>query len=160
MSKPLPSAQAISTSETMFTIGYEGLSQAEYIQALLDQQVRLVVDVRKNPISRKKGFSKNVLSDGLAQMGIAYIHLPGFGIETGLRTALKTDEDYAALFQVYRKKILPGASESIARLSEALKEYGSVALTCFEHDPIHCHRHCVADLFYRKGLITVKPIHL
>lgn len=144
----------------LYTIGYEGRSLEEYSSLLLEEGVRAVVDVRKNPISRKKGFSKVALADGLMEKGIAYFHIPSLGIDSFLRKKLETEEDYQELFEVYKISILPKATEGIETLSEILNRFSSIALTCFERDPEHCHRHCVADFLYSKGLVFDKPINL
>jgi uncharacterized protein (DUF488 family) len=128
----------------LFTIGYEGRSISDYVSLLLANRVRIVVDVRRNPISRKKGFSKRALSEALIISGIGYIHLPELGIDSSYRKNLVTEDDYKKLFSIYEKKLLPQSEESLKKLSGIIDEYGSVALTCFERDAEHCHRHCVA----------------
>src|SRR6478735_3353740 len=59
----------------LFTIGYEGSTQAEFISALKKAGVERIIDVRAVPLSRKPGFSKNILKAGLAESGIDYVHL-------------------------------------------------------------------------------------
>lgn len=54
----------------IFTIGYEGATQAEVIAALSAAGVELLIDVRAVPLSRRPGFSKNVLASGLREAGI------------------------------------------------------------------------------------------
>jgi len=54
----------------VFTIGYEGATQPELIAALQAAGVRRLIDVRAVPLSRKPGFSKNVLAAGLAEADI------------------------------------------------------------------------------------------
>ncbi len=53
--------------KTLFTIGYEGLSQKEFIATLAAAKVRIVFDVRELPLSRKPGFSKRGLADALGR---------------------------------------------------------------------------------------------
>ncbi|WP_348602891.1 DUF488 family protein [Bartonella tribocorum] len=43
-----------------FTIGYEGKSLENYLNCLLENNIKILCDVRKNPISRKYGFSKRL----------------------------------------------------------------------------------------------------
>ena len=52
-------------SYAFFTIGYEGRAIDEYMNLLLENHVKVLCDVRKNPISRKRGFSKTALSEEL-----------------------------------------------------------------------------------------------
>jgi len=46
---------------TLFTIGYEGISLEEYFNRLIKNDVKVLVDVRNNPLSMKFGFSKTQL---------------------------------------------------------------------------------------------------
>ena len=45
-------------TSVMYTLGYEGLSLDGYLNKLITTNVNLLCDVRKNPLSRKYGFSK------------------------------------------------------------------------------------------------------
>ncbi len=45
----------------LFTIGYEGISLEEYLNRLLKNDIKVLVDVRNNPLSMKYGFSKSQL---------------------------------------------------------------------------------------------------
>jgi uncharacterized protein (DUF488 family) len=49
----------------IFTIGYEGVTQAELLDALKAAKVKRVIDVRAVPNSRRPGFSKNLLRNAL-----------------------------------------------------------------------------------------------
>ena len=61
-------------SVTIVSVGYQGRSVGELIDVLRQGGVEVLVDVRLNPISRKPGFSKNPLSQALAEAGIGYRH--------------------------------------------------------------------------------------
>jgi uncharacterized protein (DUF488 family) len=65
--------------------------------------VTLLADVRRNPIGRKKGFSKNALAQGCASVGIRYEHLPELGIASEKRKNLSTQADVEALFAEYER---------------------------------------------------------
>ena len=45
----------------LMTVGYEGLRVEEFFDLLVMHGVETLVDIRENPISRKRGFSKNAL---------------------------------------------------------------------------------------------------
>jgi hypothetical protein len=60
-------------------VGYEGKDIASFLEELTAWKIGTVVDVRLNPISRKKGFSKKALSEALAEAGIGYSHMPALG---------------------------------------------------------------------------------
>ena len=59
---------------TIVSIGYERRSVEDLIRLLTRNQVDVLVDVRLNAISRKKGFSKSSLSQALREAGIEYRH--------------------------------------------------------------------------------------
>lgn len=126
----------------IFTIGYEGTQIEQFIEELIRNKILALIDVRKNAISRKKGFSKKRLSESMKAVGIEYIHMPELGIPSSLRRSLDVSqpETYAELFNYYDESILPQAADSISRITELAKEKGSIAITCFESDYKFCHR--------------------
>ncbi len=132
--------------KTMFsTIGYEGDSIEAYLNRLIENDIRLLVDVRKNPISRKYGFSKRTLSSLLGKMGIEYIHIPELGIPSSDRQELVTQHDYDRLFNKYENTVLKDQQKSLEKLFNLLKVNRRIAITCYEKDPQQCHRSRVAN---------------
>ncbi len=140
----------------VFTIGYEGSSIEGYLNRLIENNVKIVVDVRNNPISMKNGFSKNQLRNTLDKLNIDYLHMPDLGIPSTLRKKYLTakKKDYKTLFSIYEKTILNSNQLDINKLKKLIKEIKRIALTCFEHDPFYCHRKIVADR------IEKQPIHI
>ena len=143
-----------SNAKKLFTIGYEGLSFEAYVNTLLENNVRLLCDVRRNPLSRKYGFSKGSLSVLLPKLGITYEHIPALGIPSALRQSLETAKDYAQLFRRYRKQ-LPQQTDSLTHIEALLKQHKRVALTCFEKKHTSCHRYCVSDFLEEKKKLKV-----
>lgn len=47
----------------LFTVGYEGLEIDDFTKFLKRHRIQLVADLRKNPVSRKRGFSKHKLAE-------------------------------------------------------------------------------------------------
>nr|DAQ38403.1 MAG TPA: protein of unknown function DUF488 [Caudoviricetes sp.] len=133
-------------SVCFFTIGYEGKTIENYINRLIKNNIHLVCDVRANPFSRKYGFSQRDLSVLLKKIGIEYVHMPELGIVSDKRQALKTQEDYDALFSWYEKNILPTKIEILNKLRDTLKQYKRIAITCFEADVKQCHRGRIAKI--------------
>jgi uncharacterized protein (DUF488 family) len=127
-----------------FTIGYEGKSFEQYLNQLLRNNVRVLCDVRKNPLSRKYGFSKTVLSHTLESLGILYIHLPALGIVSEKRQTLKTVSDYNRLFDDYEASTLKQNQTALQQLFDIVKKHKRVAITCFEAEECMCHRGRVA----------------
>ena len=130
----------------LVTLGYETKTLEAYLNQLLQDGVTLLCDVRRNPLSRKYGFSKSTLSNACGGVGIRYEHLPELGIPSEKRQNLKTQTDYDKLFAVYERQTLPKQTKTLIKIADWIKEEGQrVALTCFELLPHQCHRHCVAD---------------
>ncbi|MGI6138936.1 MAG: DUF488 family protein [Candidatus Hydrogenedentales bacterium] len=132
------------SEERLFTIGYEGKSIEQFIKQLIQEGIKLLCDVRKNPLSRKFGFSKTRLTHITESVGIKYVHVPALGIETTKRRVLKTSEDYISLFNDYAKT-LPKLEAYLNQVYYLLHSYTRIALMCFEKDPAQCHRHVVRD---------------
>ena len=127
------------TARRIFTIGYEGATQDELIAALGKAGVERLIDVRAVPLSRKPGFSKNVLAAGLREAGIDYVHLKALGTPPAGREAARkgrTEE----MRRIYAEQLeTPEAGVQAAQLVELAGEKPS-ALLCFERDPAGCHR--------------------
>jgi len=138
----------------LFTIGYEGLSFENYLNKLIRNDVRLLCDVRKNPLSRKFGFSKGMLSRLLPKFDIEYTHIPELGINSEKRSDLNTESDYMRLFDAYRKK-LPDKEASLNTLRKLFLSHKRIALTCFEKRPDLCHRHCISERLYKERGVEV-----
>ena len=123
----------------IFTIGYEGTTQPELIAALQAAGVQRVIDVRAVPLSRKPGFSKNILANGLAEAGIDYVHLKALGTPPEGREAARKGR-HAELERIYAGQLdLPEAIVAGEQMRELAADKPS-ALLCFERDPACCHR--------------------
>ncbi len=143
------------------TIGYEGRSLESYLNALLQDSVTLLCDVRRNPLSRKYGFAKSTLRNACENVGIRYEHLPELGIASEERRELKTQADYDALFADYERRNLPAQGAALAKIRGWIEvDRQRVALTCYEAQPCQCHRHCVAEALERLGGTPLAPLHL
>lgn len=141
----------------IYTLGYEGISLEAYINKLIKNDIKLLADVRKNPFSRKFGFSYKTLSSLLPKIGIEYVHIPQLGIESNKRQDLNNQESYKKLFDEY-KTTLPNSTEALNEVLDLQKKYSRIALTCFEKSHHECHRHCVSD--YLASNYKTKTIHL
>ncbi|WP_068094545.1 DUF488 domain-containing protein [Novosphingobium rosa] len=139
----------------VFTIGYEGVTQPTLIAALQAAGVGLLADVRAVPLSRRPGFSKNVLAAGLREAGIDYIGLKALGTPPEGREAARK-HNHARLAEVYAGQLeLPEALAQMAQLRDLAKERPT-ALLCFERDPSGCHR----SLLVEAALPEAEAVHL
>lgn len=127
------------TAPKLFTLGYEGISFESYLNILIKNNIKLLCDVRNNPLSRKFGFSKNMLATILPKLDIAYAHIPELGIVSAKRKQLKGPISYQSLFTEYENE-LPEKHTYVVKVVELLREHRRIALTCFEKDPHFCHR--------------------
>ncbi len=126
-------------------IGYEGLDQDALMARLRLRDVKTVVDVRLNPISRKRGLSKSALSARLESEGIGYEHLPALGNPRDNREGfaeVDSQEGRAARDAFGELLGARAARLGLDRVLE-LAEDGTVALLCFEEDETRCHRELV-----------------
>lgn len=124
----------------LFTIGYEGISLEEYLNRLIKNDVKVLVDVRNNPVSMKFGFSKSQLKSYCESLQIEYVHIPEVGIRSEFRQDLKTQLDYDALFNIYANETLKKTGNYQKNILELLEQKKRIALTCFEADIQKCHR--------------------
>jgi uncharacterized protein (DUF488 family) len=139
----------------IFTIGYEKATQAELIAALEKAGVQRVIDVRAVPQSRRPGFSKNILANGLAGHRIDYAHLRALGTPPEGREAARR-HDIETLDRVYSAQLeQPEAIVQIEQMLDLAKEKPS-ALLCYERDPSGCHR----TLLLRKAAPRAQVIDL
>jgi uncharacterized protein (DUF488 family) len=124
---------------TIFTIGYEGTTMEAFLATLQAAGVEQVIDVRALPLSRRPGFSKNILTATLADAGIGYVHLKALGTPKPGRDAAKKG-DWRTMERIYAGQLeLPEAQAAAAQLRDLAADKISAVL-CFEHDPRHCHR--------------------
>lgn len=123
----------------VYTIGYEATTMAEFIAALKGAGVERLIDVRALPLSRRPGFSKNILAATLKDAGVEYVHLKNLGTPKLGRDAAKKG-DVATLEAVYETQLgLPEAQAEAAQMRALAAEKPS-ALLCYERNPEHCHR--------------------
>ncbi len=124
-------------------MGYEGRDASELIEQLQQLDVSVVIDVRLNAISRKRGLSKTALRQGLEVAGIDYVHLRALGNPQENRDGFRSGAPAA------RRRFLRGLASSDARAAiEHIIELAAervVAVLCFEADHDTCHRACVID---------------
>jgi len=143
----------------IFTIGYEGLSQIDFLKYLKHHKINLIADVRHLPLSRKKGFSKSSLGETLNKRNIEYKNHRGLGTSKQMRNMLNTTGDYKIFFNEYKKEIRC-KSENIIDLYKILVAGKRVALLCYERDAKKCHRSVVADEIKKLNGNGLKITHI
>ena len=144
----------------LFTLGYEGKSVDLYLDTLKNRNIKVLIDVRNNPLSRKYGFSKINLKRFVSFIGTEYVHLPELGIPSKMRTNLDSDIAYSNLFEHYEERILPNQTESLGRIKGILHRKKRVALTCFESDHSSCHRSKITEYLASNNAFATPIEHL
>jgi uncharacterized protein (DUF488 family) len=141
---------------TVMTIGYQDRTIGDVVAMLWSADVKVLVDVRLTPLSRKAGLSKKGLADRLRGAGIAYLHLPQLGNPRDNRDAFRRREQAAVAR--YRDELrTPEGQAALGQLLRLATQH-RVALMCFERDAAQCHRSMVADALSEIG--PVRTIHL
>jgi uncharacterized protein (DUF488 family) len=135
----------------LFTIGYEGSDPDSFRRTLRDAGVRLLADVRAVALSRKRGFSKNVLREALEADGIDYRHFRELGTPKPGREAARAG-DAARMHRIFCDEVLTteAAGEALDTLA-GLASAEPICLLCFEREPANCHRRIVADRLAERG---------
>ena len=141
----------------IFSLGYEGISIDTYLNKLIKNNVRLLCDIRRNPISMKYGFSKKQLKSYCEELDIKYIHIPELGIESIKRKNLDNQKDYEKLFLDYKKNLQKKESY-VKEIINLYKKYTRIALTCFEKDYISCHRNTLINYFNKKDTFHINHL--
>jgi uncharacterized protein (DUF488 family) len=137
----------------IFTIGYEGATQAEVVGALRTAGVKLLADVRAVPLSRRPGFSKTILAAGLREADIDYVGLKALGTPPEGREAARKG-DHATLARVYAGQLQDAqAMLQGAQLREMACERAT-ALLCFEREPQSCHRLLLVEAIMPDATVT------
>lgn len=127
----------------IYTIGYEGLEIDTFMAFLAKHDIETIVDVREMPLSRKPGFSKNMLKTALNLSGREYAHMVALGCPKTIRDRYREDGNWKRYTESFLKH-LAKQGDAVTELA-ALAATTNCALLCYEADYNFCHRSMVAD---------------
>lgn len=131
----------------VYTIGYEGATQDEVIGALRRAGIKMLADIRAVPLSRRPGFSKNVLAASLKEAGIGYVGLKALGTPPEGREAARKG-NIARLKQIYAEQLETLEAGIQAAELITIAKAQPTALLCFERDPAACHRSLLIEAIF------------
>jgi|TARA_R110002096_G_scaffold420001_1_gene624873 uncharacterized protein (DUF488 family) len=132
--------------QEIFTIGYGGLSQDEFITSLLQFKIECLVDIRELPISRKQGFAKTALKERLKAEGIEYHHFRMLGSPKIHRHEVRETRNYKKFFSAMDKHLTQSqAVEDINNVIDLSKSMRS-CLMCYCPNWEKCHRKPVIEV--------------
>jgi uncharacterized protein (DUF488 family) len=141
----------------IWTIGHSTRTIDEFISLLQANQIRLLVDVRSLPGSKRyPQFNKETLVDSLGKVGIRYEHFPELG---GRRKAKRESKNTAwrnASFRGYADYMeTEEFRKGVKRLLELAADAGRIAIMCAEAVWWRCHRSLVSDYLKARGIEVI-----
>lgn len=135
------------------TVGHSTRTAEQLVELLREAGVRLLVDVRRYPGSRRHPqFSRDALATTLAESGIAYRHEPRLG---GRRTARPGSPNTAwrsESFRAYADHIVSDEFQDALASIQRDAADRTVALMCAEAVPWRCHRQLIADVLVSRDV--------
>ena len=138
----------------LYTVGYEGLNIHQFLNMLDKYNIDKIIDIRERPISRKPGFSKNILREELQENGIEYAYIPALGCPKEIRINYKADAEWIAYTKKF-KAYVKTQDAALAEVMEMMTDH-TCALLCFEANPQLCHRSLVAAELIRRYAVQVR----
>ena len=119
-----------------FTIGYAGRTFEAFVALLRQQDVEVIVDVRRFPRSKYPEFRQEFLARELPKRGIAYRHIGELG---GFRGEYEKYMQSAAFDQGVQKLL-------------ALMERKRCCVMCMERNSVYCHRRFIGQYLVDRGI--------
>ncbi len=126
----------------IYTIGYEGRTPDSFVNILLSNGLKRLVDVREIANSRKAGFSSSTLGRFLEQHDIEYIHMRELGSPQKIRNDYRETNDFVSFSKKY-ESFLDGKKGEMKTLTGLAVEKPT-AIMCFEKEASSCHRSMIA----------------
>lgn len=141
--------------QTLYTIGYQSTTVPNFLTALREAGVTLLVDVRAVAMSRRPGFAKSALRANLESAGIRYLHLRQLGTPSDGRVAARAGR-HEEMHRIFREQLATErAQDELHTLADLIRGAQNVAIMCFEADARVCHRSIVAQALGALVDITV-----
>ncbi len=143
----------------IWTIGYEKAGFAAFVETLQSAGVRMVIDIRDLPLSRRAGFSKRQLAAGLDEAGIAYLHLKALGTPAAGRAANRRRQ-WPLFWQIVEESL--ARPEAHAALEDAAGVAAATpsALLCYEAEACTCHRRRVGEMLATRHGFAVENLRV
>ena len=138
-----------------FTIGHSTRSLDQFVELLIEADVKLVADIRTIPRSRTNPqFNKETLPRALAAVGISYEHIAAIGGRRGKSRTVSPEVNAYWTHESFHNYADYALSEEFRAGMEHLIELGRMqrcAMMCSEAVWWRCHRRIVADHLLARG---------
>ena len=143
----------------IWTFGHSTRGIDEFISLLDENQIKLLVDVRAFPGSKRyPQFNKETLARSLTTHGIRYEHFPELGGKRKSRPDSHNTAWRNASFRGYADYMESKEFQTgIERLLDIATEAGPTAIMCAEAVWWRCHRSLIADYHKARG---VEVLHI
>jgi uncharacterized protein (DUF488 family) len=143
----------------IWTIGHSTRGIDEFISLLKENQIKLLVDVRAFPSSKRyPQFNKDALAESLNVHGIHYESFPELGGKRKSKPDSRNTAWRNASFRGYADYMeTEQFQKGIERLLDLASEAGPTAIMCAEAVWWRCHRSLIADYLKARG---VKVLHV
>lgn len=141
----------------LYTLGYESAAIEDFIATLKSAGIERIIDVREYPLSRRKGFSKNILHALLQANDIDYVHLKGLGDPKEGREAARAG-DYKKFIDIFTRHMKTAPAVADLKTAIDLASSSVSCLLCYERSPDECHRTIVAKAIAADTGQRVQPI--
>lgn len=139
-------------ARTIWTVGHSTRALQAFLDVLNQFGVRLLIDVRRFPASRRyPHFNEPALRASLQSAEIDYRHMPDLG---GRRPARKDSLNVGWRNRGFRGYADYMQSDAFQTAVEHLLQYGQgqrTAVMCAEAVPWRCHRSLIADAVVIRG---------
>jgi uncharacterized protein (DUF488 family) len=141
----------------IWTIGHSTRTIDEFISLLQANQIRLLVDVRSLPGSKRyPQFNKEALADSLGKTGIRYEHFPELGGRRNAKPESKNTAWRNASFRGYADYMeTEEFRKGVERLLDLAAGAGPTAITCAEAVWWRCHRSLISDYLKARRIEVV-----
>jgi uncharacterized protein (DUF488 family) len=138
----------------IWTIGHSTRTIDEFISLLQANQIRLLVDVRSLPGSKRyPQFNKEALADSLGKTGIRYEHFPELGGRRKAKPESKNTAWRNASFRGYADYMeTEEFRKGVERLLDLAASAGPTAIMCAEAVWWRCHRSLISDYLKARGI--------
>ena len=133
-------------SMQVFTLGYQGLGLEQYVRTLGESGIGVVLDVREKAWSYNRKYIGSVMERALSEAGIRYLHLKDCGNPSINRKTAASPEECLSRYRSYLQENKSCLELLMDQISIADSLGKPACLTCFEHDPIDCHRSILLEL--------------